>query len=94
MISRILNTFFSSRIRPIFGKFDFREATFEPRPKKNIACKKCVYTGGPVRRYVYVQHQGYSDFLHCDFRLNAYSATVTDPSKQAQKILSTKKYDS
>ena len=38
-LKSILNTFLSGRVRPIYGKFDIRLATFEPRPKKTIiAC--------------------------------------------------------
>ena len=35
-LNSILNTFWSGRVRPIFGKFEFRQATFETRPKKNM----------------------------------------------------------
>ena len=39
----ILNTFLSGRVRPIFGKFEFRSATFEPGTKKTLPIKKSVY---------------------------------------------------
>ena len=40
----ILNTFLSGRVRPILGNFEFRQAKFQPGPKKALLIKKACMT--------------------------------------------------
>ena len=44
----ILNIFLVGRVRPIFGKFEFCLATFEPRPEKTLLIKKRALVKGKI----------------------------------------------
>ena len=59
LFPNILNIFLSGRVRPNFGNFESREATFDRGPKKIIVCKKSCRNAqmcaGRVRTYEHTQ---------------------------------------